>query len=455
MATLLLPGDVLSLRNGGSCTVEQLLGGGGQGEVHLVRMNGRQFAVKWYFPSYLSKDHHLAERIDALIDHGSVSDRFLWPLDKVSSPRRVAWGYVMDLRPDTYVGLSDLKWPRGHPRYIPAGYRFLAKTCDELVEQLRSLHLSGFCYVDLNPGNVFIAKTGVGGVRICDLDNVCFDNDNNAVVTGADGYMAPEVKLGTSSPNVKSDRHSLAVVLFETFMLHHPLVGRSQFLYDTYDDAIPEIFGRNPVFIFDEQNKSNYAVGFGEIPDRQEAGLAGARAIPRWAHLPGYLKQLFTRAFTDGLRDPNARVTEGEWRGAFMRMYDSAFPCPMCGNEVLYDVERVKANGTFFSCPFKGCQVAMPYRIRVVGNRVVVLNPDTLLFPHHIDSLKLFDFKTPVAEVVRHPTKPGTYGLRNRSNLAWQVRTESGSAVVESGKSVSIEANVKINFGPSEGEIRL
>ena len=457
MANLLQIGDVLSLRAGGTCKVEKFLGGGGQGEVYLVRQGGNPYAVKWYFPAYLPKDPQLAHRIETLINDGSVSDKFLWPLDIVTTAMRAGWGYVMPLRPDTYVGITDLEWPEKHPKYIKASYRFLARTCDELVKNLRDLHLKGFCYVDLNPGNVFLKKSGQGDIRICDLDNVCYENDNNAVVDGVLQYMAPEVMLGKVKPSVKSDKHSLSVVLFHIFMQHHPLEGRAIFRYDTYEDAIPEIIGKSPVFIFDERNRSNYALAIGEVPNKQEAVLGGARAIPRWKHLPGYLKDLFTKAFTVGLHDPNARITEGEWRAAFIRLYDSAFPCPVCKNEVVYDPVRLNPDGTSkFICPFRGCHVTLPYRMRLVGNKVIVLIPDTTLYPHHIDQKKPFDFSSPVGQVVVHPAIANKLGLKNLSNLSWKVTYPNGDvATVDSGRGIGIDPNITIDFGPSTGEIRL
>ena len=33
------------------CTVEQYLGGGGQGEVYRARLDGTVVALKWYFPA--------------------------------------------------------------------------------------------------------------------------------------------------------------------------------------------------------------------------------------------------------------------------------------------------------------------------------------------------------------------------------------------------------------------
>ena len=42
------------------CTVEQLLGAGGQGEVHKARMGGEAVALKWFFPQMATLEQHAA-----------------------------------------------------------------------------------------------------------------------------------------------------------------------------------------------------------------------------------------------------------------------------------------------------------------------------------------------------------------------------------------------------------
>ena len=51
-----------------------------------------------------------------------------------------------------------------------------------------------------------------------------------------------------------------------------------------------------------------------------------------WPLYPQFVRDLFTRAFTDGLTDPiNGRVRESEWRSALLQLADSIMYCGGCG----------------------------------------------------------------------------------------------------------------------------
>ena len=84
-----------------------------------------------------------------------------------------------------------------------------------------------------------------------------------------------------------------------------------------------------------------------------------------------------------------------------------------------------------------------------------MLNNDTKLFLHHIDSGSQYNFSQPVAQVNQHPTNPNIWGLKNLSPQRWTCTTADSSVKeIEPGRSVTLAANIKINFGREEGEIR-
>jgi hypothetical protein len=84
-----------------------------------------------------------------------------------------------------------------------------------------------------------------------------------------------------------------------------------------------------------------------------------------------------------------------------------------------------------------------------------MLNHDTKLFPHHIDEQRLYDFTQPVAEVARHPSNLGIWGLRNLSQDKWVTTSAEGAVKdVEPGRSLTIAVGTRVNFGKAEGEIR-
>ena len=423
------------------CTVEQFLGSGGQGEVYRANLGGQPVALKWYFPYYLQYDPRLRERLETAIDSGPPSDRFLWPMELASVPDVPGFGYVMPLREPRYKGIVDLMTRRIEPTF-----RTLATAGFELAHSYLQLHAKGLCYRDINFGNVFF-DPDTGEVRICDNDNVDVDGKGKGGVKGTARFMAPEIVRDEAEPSTDTDLFSLAILLFYMFMIHHPLEGKKELAIKCLDlPAMTKLYGTEPVFIFDPDEDSNQPVrGYHD------------NALAFWPLYPQFLRDLFTKAFTDGIRDPqNGRVRESEWRAAMVRLRDSIVYCAHCGAQNFHDAYALKASGGKPG-PCWACnkEIRLPPRIRV-ENDVVMLNHDTQLFPHHVDDQKMYDFSQPIAAVTQHPKDPSIWGLKNLSNEKWVITTADGAIKdVDPGRSASLAVGMKVNFGKTEGEIRL
>jgi hypothetical protein len=208
--------------------------------------------------------------------------------------------------------------------------------------------------------------------------------------------------------------------------------------------------GKEPVFIFDPQDRSNEAV---DDPE------GGRNALRFWRIYAQFFRDTFTRAFTTGLRDPHhGRVLEGEWREVLVRLRDSIYYCFNCssqGTENFYDADAFQASrGKPPQCHKCAKETILPFRIRI-GRWILLLNNDTKLYPHHIDDTRTFDFSKPVGEVVRNPQNPKVWGLKNLTAENWWVDLTDGSTKkVEPNRSAPLGNNVKVNFGKLTGEIR-
>jgi eukaryotic-like serine/threonine-protein kinase len=176
------------------CTVEQFLAGGGQGEVYQANLGGQSVALKWYFPHTLKADPYQRARLEAAIDSGSPSDRFLWPIDLVSEPGIQGFGYIMPLRQPQYKSLVDLM-----KRRIQPTFRSLATAGFQLADSFLQLHARGLSYCDISFGNVFF-NPDTGDISICDNDNVATNNSNEVAIAGTPGFMAPEIAIGQARP---------------------------------------------------------------------------------------------------------------------------------------------------------------------------------------------------------------------------------------------------------------
>ncbi len=435
--------NVISRETGNACKVKEFLGGGGQGEVYRVELQGKPLALKWFFPEAITPAYRM--NLERLISKGPPDKSFLWPLELVFDNNIKSFGYLMPLRDGRYRGIVDLM-----KRQVDPSFRALSLSGFNLAHSFLQLHSKGMCYSDISFGNVFM-HPGSGDVLICDNDNCIFDGEK-ANIKGTPRFMAPEVVLG-GNPNIQADLFSLAVLLFYMFFLHHPLEGKKEAEIKCFDlPAMKKLYGSEPLFIFDPRDESNRP-----IPGIHD------NALIYWSIYPDFLKDIFTRAFTAGISDPrNGRVRESEWRSAMLRLHDSIIYCPVCGVENFYDQVRVsnqsssekeKTSGFLENCWSCNKNVPVPPRLRI-KQWTVMLNYDTKLYPHHLDPSAFWDFERPVAEVNRHPSRPEIWGLKNSSEDKWVATTAEGRVVdVPPGKNVTLAVGTKINFGKSEGII--
>jgi hypothetical protein len=77
----------------------------------------------------------------------------------------------------------------------------------------------------------------------------------------------------------------------------------------------------------------------------------------------------------------------------------------------------------------------------------MVLDPNTRLYAHHINSSADHDFTQLVAEMVAHPTKPGRYGLRNMSSHVWTSTGKDGTvSEVHPGKVLQLRSDLQFEI---------
>jgi DNA-binding helix-hairpin-helix protein with protein kinase domain len=423
--------------SGLSCKVEKFVGSGGQGEVYSATLAGHLIALKWYFPASATAEQRKA--LETLIRRGAPSDKFLWPLE-LATAAVPGFGYIMPLRAARYKGIVDMMKRRVEP-----SFRALATAGLELAHSFLQLHARGLCYRDISFGNVFF-DPDTGEVLICDNDNVTVDSEAKGGILGTPRFMAPEVVRGEALPSTQTDLFSLAVLLFYLFMMHHPLEGKRELSIRCLDlPAMRRLYGDEPLFIFDPADESN-------APDPRYH----KNALAFWAIYPKSLRDLFTRAFTEGIRDPlHGRVRESHWRAELARLRDTILYCANCRAENFYDAtDPASAPSKAGACWSCRAPLRLPPRLHI-GRHVVMLNQDAQLFPHHVDAERAYDFTRPVAAVARHPTNPSIWGLRNLMGEKWAA-TSVGGVVrdVEPGRSLTLNVGTRIHFGRTEGEIR-
>lgn len=431
-------GTILSSESGTKYTVKKLLGAGGQGEVYDVESGKAHYALKWYFKG--SANARQKKSLETIIAKGAPDHTFLWPMELVVPAKSDVFGYVMPLRPKNYKSIVDLMKNKAQPTFYT-----LCRTAFNTAKSYQKLHAMGAKYQDISFGNLFFDED-TGDVLICDNDNVSFEGSKPGDVLGTPGFMAPEIVKGVAEgkdvkPSRNTDLYSLSVLLFYLFMVHHPLEGRLEASIKCMDMAARiKLYGTDPVFIYDPDNKTNRPVkGYQQ------------NALTYWPIYPEKLRQMFTKAFTEGLTKPNKRVTEPQWMDLFANMMSGTMLCPKCGARVFYDMD-LESKGAAHTC--WNCQNPMqvPAKI-IIGKNVVLLNQDTRLKHHHVYGD--YDMDTCVGSVVQNPRNPNLWGIRNEDTVNWTYEKADGTQIpIEVGRTAGIASGVKIHFRDVVGEFR-
>ena len=358
---------------------------GGQGEVYRVLFNNKEYALKWY--SKIPMSDAFYNNLAHNVKMGKPNDNFLWAV-ALTQKIKNKFGYIMPLRPSNYKEYGEFLL--GDVRF--GSWDMLFKAALNLAESFRILHSRGYSYQDLNEGSFFI-DPDTGNVLICDNDNVA-PYGVNLGVKGMPKYMAPEVVLDKSRPNTHTDRFSLAVILFRLFYIDHPLEGQYTIKFPLTDQVGAKLFGEDPVFVYDPQNNINR-------PDPN----AHPNVISRWNMFPPDLNAAFTKAFTDGLKDIDSRITELQWIEVLVRARGML----------------VKINGREqFVNAYHPETLPKECRILRTEENIIALAPDSVLYQCQTDKFSE-DYSTPSGLVRASQRDKNVYGLGNLTNNTWTL----------------------------------
>lgn len=406
------------------------LGGGTQGEVYKSVKDSKTYAIKWYFLQFATKDQRRI--LENLIEVGSPSKAFLWPIEIVTIKDKKGFGYVMPYRDSSYKGIVDLMRCKVEPSFSA-----LVTAGNHLADSYKLLHGKGMCYRDINFGNVFFHPQ-TGETLICDNDNVTFVSDEHKVsVMGTPKFMAPELVVEEAMPSDDTDRFSLAVLLFYMFMVSHPLDGRNEAKIHCMDPpANKKLYGTNPIFIFNETDRSNE-------PDP----TYHSNALVFWPLYPKFFRDLFTKSFTEGLFTPTSRVRETEWVKATERLKDSIMICQNCSAENFYCPDKNLDGHKCWRC---SSSLKKPPQLITDEGRVLLLSEGAKVYLHHVDTDKSADEPEVIGIVNTHPNNKSVIGLKNLTNTTWRyIDLQGETKEVQPSRSIKLIAGIQINFGKS------
>jgi serine/threonine protein kinase len=306
----------------------------------------------------------------------------------------------------------------------------------QITYAFRELHRKGLSYQDLNDGNFFF-NPATGDVLICDNDNVC-PPSTSLGIKGKCRYMAPEIVIGNSNPNNLSDYFSLSVVLFMLFFNNHPFDGKRVAEVPCLDDAIEQnVYGRNPIFIYDPEKADN----------RPVRGIH-TNVINRWPLFPEFFRQAFVEAFAeDALHNPNKRKSDNDWIRILTQLRSQTVS-HSCGNETFVDLDK-----TFTLC--FNCQKSIERPLMLtIGKQRTALYPKMKIYANQTTTSD--DIFTVTGEVAVNRNNPNIWGLMNRTSDTWKAVYPNGKELeVRPDTGLPIYKNVVIWFSAQiKGDIQ-
>lgn len=282
--------------------------------------------------------------------------------------------------------------------------------CLKIARAVRRLHAAGLAHSDLSYKNVLVDPIS-GNACIIDADELVVPRKYDAGVLGTPDFIAPEVmetrelKIGDPQkklPNIETDRHALAVLIYMYLLNRHPLRGGKVWDLDPAKDEALSM-GEKALFIENPTDGRN-RVKVGDL-EKSQLPQGDPMKLP-YAICGPYLKKLFDRAFIDGLHNPSARPSAAEWEDALVKTCDLVQPCqnpnceahwyvfdnttkprcPFCGKE--YKGQLPILN--FYYAPSHGKYISENYRLMVYDKQT--------LYKWHSNNLVSANEKTSVED---------------------------------------------------------
>jgi serine/threonine protein kinase len=322
-----------------------------------------------------------------------------------------------------------------------------------IARSIAVLNGKGCAHADLHFGN-FLVDPDTGDVVLIDLDGLVVPGFLPPQVAGMYGFMAPEIVIGRSTPNERSDRHSLATLILYTLLFRNVMQPLVTYDSDNQDNDETIGWGKEAIFSEHPQDRRNRPRMLG-VPLFQQGALSYHILTPA-------LQRLTERAFIDGLHSPDKRPSAQEWINALSYALDELWQCSYCRLHFPYPhwVSPVQRR----VCPFCGKRIAAPfpsvlllYEPRSKGNytftqRYLVMGSGWKLFDDLLDMQRnppMIRKKEKVVGHVEKDNKGETNRLVNDEGSMWRACLGANGADIVVGKGVSmpLQPGTIIHFG--------
>ena len=296
------------------------VGEGGHVEIYHVKYQGKNYILKWnengdyrignasfylitkFISNLLSLDKYvvLPKAIVIHKGHGANGDEF---------------GYLMESIPEGFLCLYDyFRVDRDPKAWRFSSYMSQLNAAGNLVYFIRCLHMRGLCFI-WDPSDLFF-HPDTGEMKVVNCENVYIDGEGCKEL-GIRMYMAPEIPRSNykHNPSIKTDRYSLAVVLYRLFFFDHPMEGKKWEQILLFTEKVEDyLYAIKPVFHFNPEDITN-----------RPTDIYAPTANERWNTESLFSKELrdtFISVFTEGIDNPEKRPSEIEWLSVIAKTRD-------------------------------------------------------------------------------------------------------------------------------------
>ncbi|MEN3202914.1 MAG: hypothetical protein ABDK87_04205 [Atribacterota bacterium] len=328
---------------------------GGEGEVYFSRCGN--FVVKVYHDQALPQEKGaLLQRVLELGKNLGEEANFLcWPValvQELDGWRRIGVVTKRVPRPPFRELVDYIFSPREFKEAVEKGANWLnyLQIAHSIARIVAALHGKGCAHADLHFSN-FLVDITKGLAVLIDLDGLVVPGFLPPQVAGMMPFMAPEVVLRNATPSQKTDRHSLAVLLFHTLLFRNPLQPLVCYAEDPEED---ERLGWGKMALFSE-----HPCDFRHRPKRLGIPLF-RRGVLSYRILPPSLQELVEQSFLDGLFVPERRPLAREWERALFFSFFELWRCNRCAQYFPYPYWLPLL---LRRCPFCGSLVRLPYPV--------------------------------------------------------------------------------------------
>lgn len=397
-------GTLIKLQNGVAMVKKPIVRDSAH-PLYEIDYHGESKVLKWItHPS--KEEYKIASEIDDIWSFIDENDE-KWILPEEVTPLFAnGFGYILPLYDDLKEFYSISDFLSNKVKF--SSYHSMVDACINIVDAFCKLHGRGLIRYGWDD-NILINPVN-GKVRIVSNGDDIVPEGCYLAWLESKSVGAPEIVLGGPNQHTRySERHIMAVYIFELMCLGHPLEGMKYLVPALTPTLSDRLYGSEPVFIMDPENKEN-----------GPHTLVHQHLIKRWQRLPGYIKEMFVRVFGyECLHNPAARPSEMAWLRVLTWLRSEIIMCS-CGNELFLQ------NGE--PCKCESCQTVVSADFKLeLGDYCIPAVKGSRIYRCQLRGCNPVDALTPVA-VILGKKNSVILGIKNKSGQQWDAVNSKGVA---------------------------